>query len=147
MILPPLARAALLTLALCLALASPAAADRPDLVVRAGLAVSAVHQDDLESDAREGLALGVGAHVPLGGAWSLQPEVWYQRKGFHRGRLWDRVDVQQRTETISIPVLVSYEFIANRLWPRAFAGLAVDVLLGSEISEPGGSWEVVTDQD
>ena len=143
---PSLVRTALVGLVLCLA-ALPAAAGRPDLVARAGVAVSSVHQDDLASDAREGLALGLGADIPLGGTWSLQPEVWYQRKGFHRGRLWDRVDVQQRTETVSVPVLVSYEFIAARLRPRAFAGLAVDVLLGSEISEPGGAWLDVTDQD
>ncbi|HOX26061.1 MAG TPA: outer membrane beta-barrel protein [Candidatus Krumholzibacteria bacterium] len=134
--------------AVCLFAGGAASATSRELVLHAGLTSATVHQDDLYSDAREGLALGAGARVPLGDDFSLQPEAWYLRKGFEGGTLWESIDLDGRRHVLSFPVLVSYWLTAERLDSRVFAGLAADILLKAEIRELGAeSWADVTDHD
>ena len=145
--LPPL------ILAFCLILLAPGAvvpaAGATDWVARAGLAVSDLHQRDLTSDARRGLAVAVGGHRPLGtDGWRLGAEVWYQRKGFRRGTYENRIGLEMRADVLTVPVLVSYRFPGERFSGRAFAGVAADVVLRTEFRESGqATWQDVTDQD
>jgi hypothetical protein len=121
------------------------AAERPAVVVRGGAVVANLHQDRLESEARTGVAVGVGVDLPLSGGFRLMPELWYQQRGFRRGTFVELISLEQRTEVLAIPVLVAYHFEAVSVDPRAFVGLAADVLLGSEIRRDDGDWLDVAD--
>jgi len=142
-----------LSLALSLAagasLSPRAAIARPALVAHAGVNASDLHQDDLASDARFGPAAGLGAHTPLGqDGWHVGAEVWYQQKGLRRGTLFNLIDLEVRAHVVSVPVLLSYWFPGERTDARAFAGIAADLLVKSELREPGqDAWQDVTDQD
>ncbi len=145
-----------LVLAFCLLGPAPAHAIPPlpatGWVARAGLAVADLHQRDLTSDARHGLAVGFGRHRALGtDGWRLGAEIWYQRKGFRRGTYENRIGLQMRADVLTVPVLVSYRFPGERFTGRAFAGVAADVVLRTEFQEAGeagaSGWQDVTDQD
>jgi hypothetical protein len=123
------------------------AASRPELVIRVGGTATTVHEDDLYSDAREGLAVGVGSLLEIGKGWALLPEIWYQQKGFKSGTLWEQIHLEQKTSVITVPVLLSYLFPARRLVSRVYGGLAVDVLLTSETRERREDWVDVKDHD
>ena len=141
-------RFSLLLLAFCVTLTASVATAGTEYVARVGVNVSTYHMDDLYSDAREKPAVGVGAAIPIAENWKLMPEIWYMNKGFKQGTLWEQIRIQARTQTITVPVTVSYWFQANASDPRVFAGLAVDFLLSSEIARAGGDeWFDVTDQD
>ena len=143
-------RLSLLLLALGAILTASVATAGPEYVARVGINISTYHQDDLYSDAREKPAVGVGAAIPIAENWRLMPEVWYMNKGFKGGTLLEatKITFQGRTQTITVPVTVSYWFQANASDPRVFAGLAVDFLLNSEIARHDGEeWFDVTDQD
>jgi len=141
-------RLSLLLIALCLIMTASLAAAGTEFVARVGVNVSTYHMDDLYSDAREKPAVGVGAAIPIAENWKLLPEVWYMNKGYKQGTLWEQIRIQGRTQTITVPVTVSYWFQAKASDPRVFAGLAVDFLLSSEIARAGGDeWFDVTDQD
>ena len=141
-------RLSLLLLALCLTLTASVATAGTEIVAHVGVNVSTYHMDDLYSDAREKPAVGVGAAIPIAENWKLMPEVWYMNKGFKQGTLWEKIRIQVRTQTITVPVTVSYWFQAKASDPRVFAGLAVDFLLASEIARAGeDEWFDVTDQD
>ncbi len=130
---------------LALLLAMPAAA-RPDVVAHAGVATANQHCDPLTSDAREGLAMGAGVDVPLGGQWHLTPELWYVPKGFKDGTLWEVLVLEMKANVVSVPVMLSYHFQAKRVDPRAFVGLAADVLVSAETRREGRDWVDVLDE-
>jgi hypothetical protein len=129
--------------------ADPAAAAGPRLAAHVGFNASDLHQDDLTSDARFGPAIGAGAHWPVGqDGWLVGVEAWYQTKGFRRGTFLDQIDMEYRARTVTVPVLLSYEFLGTRADVRAFAGVAADVVLASEFREPDDdAWRDVTDED
>lgn len=135
----------------CLAwfLTGPAAASsRPDIVIHTGLNVSNMHEDMLTSDARPGVAAGLGARVRLNDDFSLLTEIWYHQKGMRSATLWEQIDLETRYQTLSVPVLLSLWFPSTHVDSRAYLGLAVDWLLRSEIRRQDvGIWQDVTDQD
>ncbi len=134
-------------LAMCLAVIQPTAAGA-QVVARAGLSAAAVHETNLTSDARRGLALGVGTRLRLSDDFSLRPEVWYLQKGLTSGTLWERINLETRYQTVSIPILLSLDLPATRFESRAVAGVAVDWVLNSEIRRADrGVWQEVTEQD
>lgn len=128
-------------------LATPALAERPPVVLHVGASTSTYHQDDLSCDAREGFAIGLGSQVNLGGGFALMPEVWFLQKGFKDGTIWELVDIEERLDTVSIPILLSYWFPAERLDPRVFAGFSADFVTKSRIRKEGGEWQDVSAQD
>ncbi|MEZ4388957.1 MAG: porin family protein [Candidatus Krumholzibacteriia bacterium] len=139
-------RPALSALALALLLAAGTAAARPAIVAHAGVASANLHCDPLTSDAREGLAVGAGVDLPLGGQWHLTPELWYVSKGFQGGTLWEILILEMKADVVSVPVLLSYHFPAERVDPRAFVGLATDVLVKAETRREGRGWVDVLDE-
>jgi len=126
---------------------SPAVA--AEVVAHVGVNASTFHMDDLSSDAREGLAAGVSVRLPISANFALMPEVWYMQKGFKRGKLWDQIDLESKLQTITVPLLLNYRFLAVSADPRIFAGLAVDFVLKDEINrrDDDAGWLDVTDQD
>jgi len=126
-------------------LVSPVVA-RPAMVAHAGVATANQHSDHLTSDAREGAAFGAGVQLPLGGQWRLTPELWYVPKGFKHGTLWETMVLEMQAGVISVPVMLSYHFQAARVDPRAFAGLAADVLVSAETRRQGRGWVDVLDE-
>lgn len=135
-----------LAFALCgFLLVSPLAA-RPAVVAHAGVATANQHCDHLTSDAREGAAFGAGVQLPLGGQWRLTPELWYVPKGFKHGTLWETMVLEMQAGVISVPVMLSYHFQAARVDPRAFAGVAADVLVSAETRRQGRGWVDVLDE-
>jgi hypothetical protein len=137
-----------ITLVLALLLVAVAAAARPELVLHAGLDASTIDQDDLYEDAREGLAAGLGAKLPLFESFALMPEIWYMQKGFKQGTLWEQIDLQAKVQTITVPVLLSYYFRARPADPRIFMGVAADFVLKHEIArvDDERGWVDVSDQ-
>jgi hypothetical protein len=131
---------------LSLGLTASAAAALPDLVVHGGVSVANLHHDAISSDAREGLAVGMGADLPLWGEFSLAPGIWYQQKGFKDATMFETMEGELTTDVISIPVLLTYRFLAQRVDPRIFAGLAVDVMARAEVRREGQGWVEVTDE-
>jgi hypothetical protein len=136
---------ALVAAVLVLLLVMPAAA-RPAVVAHAGVATANLHCDPLTSDAREGLAVGAGIQLPLGGQWRLTPELWYLPKGFKDGTLWENLILEMKAGVVSVPVLLSYHFQAARVDPRAFVGVAADVLVSAETRREGRGWVDVLDE-
>ncbi|MBD3221908.1 outer membrane beta-barrel protein [bacterium] len=126
------------------ALPAVALAALPDLVVRAGAVEANLHQDDLDSESRLGVAAGLGADLPLIEGFHLAPEVWYQQRGFEKANFAGVSPLELRTEVLSVPVLVAYHFAARSVDPRAFVGLAADVLLGAE-ARRDADWVDVSD--
>ncbi len=140
--------AATAVLLIALAASDAAHAALPAVAVRAGMSAAVLHEDGLAARARRGLACGLGARLPLSAEFSLQPEIWYLQKGMHRATLWERIDLETRYQTVSIPVLLALDFPATRFESRAFIGPAIDLLLGSEIRRRDrGVWQDVTSQD
>jgi len=141
-------RRILALVAFAVSVAAAAVAAAPDLVVHAGMATATIHQDDLASDAREGLAGGVGARVHLDEGFWLLPEVWYLQKGFQGGTLAEEIEFEGKLQTISVPILVSYWFTAKHLDSRVFGGIAADFVLKSEIRrDPDPGWLDTTARD
>lgn len=118
----------------------------PPVVVHAGLATSNQHCDGLDSDAREGVAAGLGTQIPLFDDFRLQPEVWFVQKGFKEGNLWEVVDLEMKASVVSIPVLLNYHFQARSVDPRAFVGVAADILVSAETRRVGRDWVDVADE-
>jgi len=118
----------------------------PPVVVHAGMTTSNQHCDGLDSDAREGLGLGLGTQVPLFDDFRLQPEVWFLQKGFKDGNLWETVDLEMKTAVVSIPVLLSYHFRAQSVDPRAFVGVAADIIMSAETRRTDRDWVDVADE-
>jgi opacity protein-like surface antigen len=139
---------ALCLITLLLACSIPATA-AIDWTARVGLAVSNLHQRDLTSGARHGLAVGAGGRYDLGtDGWAVGTEFWYQRKGFRRGTYENRIGLQMRADVLTVPLLLSYRFPGERFSGRAFAGVAADVVLRTEFQESAQvDWQDVTDQD
>jgi hypothetical protein len=141
-------RSILPLVAAALLLAAPTSQARPEFAAHAGVNISTYHEDDLYSDAREGATVGVGAAFALSDEWKLVPEVWWGQRGFKQGTLWEQIGLDGRTQTITVPLTIQYWFPAESVDPRVFAGVSVDFLLKSEISELGSDeWIDVTDQD
>jgi len=130
---------------LIVALALPALA-APEMVAHAGFATANQHTDGLSSDAREGVALGFGVQLPLFDDFRLTPELWYLQKGFKDGSLWEMLDLEMKTGVVSIPVILSYHFQAKRVDPRAFVGIAADILVEAETRRTGRDWVDVADE-
>lgn len=120
---------------------------RPDVVVRAGLVEADLQQDDLTSEARLGMTLGVGTTFPLGAGFQLAPELWWQQRGFEKASFTRDILLEGRTAVISVPVLLAYHFEAVSVDPRAFVGLAADLTLSSEIRREGEDWVDVKDDE
>jgi len=143
--------APLVGLALLLCSTSPAdapAADRPDLVLRAGMNASTMHEDNLSARSRRGLALGLGTRLRLNHDFVLLPEVWYHQKGLRRGTLWEQIDLDTRFQTISVPVLLALRLPSTQFESRACIGVALDWMLKSEIFRyDRQQWQEITEGD
>lgn len=137
----------LLLLGWFMALASEAA-ERPDIVIRAGMNAATIHEDNLSARSRRGLTGGLGTRLRLTHDFSLLPEIWYHQKGMRSGTLWEQIELETRYQTISVPVLLSLSFPAAHVASRTYLGLAIDWVIRSEIRrQDRGVWQEVTSQD
>ena len=72
---------------------------------KAGLNVSDIVSDGIDSSPRLGIVAGVFATVPFG-KLSVQPEVLYSMKGYDA----DKLDFTVELDYIEFPVLIRYDF-------------------------------------
>jgi hypothetical protein len=110
------------------------AQDRFDATVFAGLNMSQIDGDGAGSYNHPGLRAGVGTSFALGDVrspWRMVVELAYTNKGSHI----EEYDRKLSASYIELPVMISYNFLDNKM--RVAAGVAPAVLVGSKVTNYG----------
>ena len=107
---------------------------RFDATVFAGLNMSQIDGDGAGSYNHLGLRAGVGTSFALGDVrspWRMVVELAYTNKGSHI----EEYDRNLSASYIELPIMISYNFLDNRM--RIAAGVAPAVLVGSKVTNYG----------
>ncbi len=107
---------------------------RFDATVFAGLNMSQIDGDGAGSYNHLGLRAGVGTSFALGDVrspWRMVVELAYTNKGSHI----EEYDRNLSASYIELPIMISYNFLDNRM--RVAAGVAPAVLVGSKVTNYG----------
>lgn len=107
---------------------------RFDATVFAGLNMSQIDGDGAGSYNHPGLRAGVGTSFALGDVrspWRMVVELAYTNKGSHI----EEYDRNLSASYIELPIMISYNFLDNRM--RIAAGVAPAVLVGSKVTNYG----------
>ncbi len=108
---------------------------RFDATVFAGLNMSQIDGDGAGSYNHLGLRAGLGTSFTLGNnvrsPWRMVVELAYTNKGSHI----EEYDRKLSASYIELPIMISYNFLDNRM--RIAAGVAPAVLVGSKVTNYG----------
>ncbi len=116
----------------------------PDYGIKAGVNLSNINMDDLESSTRTGFVGGVFADL----AWPImhiQAEVLYTNKGFKEGSLHSTDRLDYRNRVIQIPVVAKMSLPIPMVSPSIYAGPSVSIPVKTEIKDRSGEWVDIKD--
>ena len=115
--------------------------------VKGGLNFSDVSFDDdseeIETESKSGLVLGVFADIGLGDMFSVRPEGLYSQKGFELAG----GDAELSIDYIEVPVLLVARFGESTIRPLVFAGPVIGFESKCEVSALGESADCGDDPD
>ncbi|MEZ4388958.1 MAG: porin family protein [Candidatus Krumholzibacteriia bacterium] len=139
-------RALLLTLAtLALAAATASAGLLPTYGMKAGLNISDVNMQDIESSTKSGYVAGLYVDMasPL---LHLQAELLYTSRKSELGALNPSdYNVEVRNHYLQVPVVIKFGLPIPMVSPSVYAGPAVALPIKSEFTDRGGDWVDVKD--
>lgn len=130
---------------LALSAMSASAALLPSYGVKAGLNLSSIDIEDIESSSQSGFVGGFFADLasPL---LHLQAELLYTARESQLGALnTSAYDIDVRNHYIQIPVLVKFGLPVPAIAPSVYAGPAIAFPIKSEMTDAGGDYVDVKD--
>lgn len=138
-------RAVILTLCSLVMAAAASAGLLPQYGIKAGVNVSDINMDDIESSPQTGYVAGLFMNLssPL---LHLQAELLYTSRKSELGAFSpSSYNVETNTHYVQVPVLVKFGLPLPLVSPSVYAGPAAAIPIKSEMTDRGGDWVDVND--
>lgn len=138
-------RAVILTLCSLVMAAAASAGLLPQYGIKAGVNVSDINMDDIESSTQTGYVAGLFMNLssPL---LHLQAELLYTSRKSELGAVSpSSYNVETNMHYLQVPVLVKFGLPLPMVSPSVYAGPAAAIPIKSEMTDRGGDWVDVND--